>query len=63
VPVLYSGVWSNEAVDEELRKLYEHGSRASSGFMDPEGIVIFHEASRQLYKVTLKNDAVPKGAS
>lgn len=32
-------------------------------YMSPEGIVIYLMASRQLYKVTLDNDALPKGVA
>lgn len=37
------------------------GSTAAPGFMKPEGIVVFHAASRNLYKVTLEKDDAPKG--
>jgi hypothetical protein len=28
--------------------------------MDPEGIVVFHEAAQQMFKVTIKGDEAPK---
>jgi len=37
------------------------GSRAAPGFMQPEGIVIFHKASGSMFKVTCEDDAQPKG--
>jgi hypothetical protein len=43
--------------------LRTEGSVAAPGFMDPEGICIYHEASGQLFKATLKNDDKPKGAA
>lgn len=46
------------AILDDLRR---NGSKAAPGFMQPEGIVIFHTASRQVYKVTLDNDQLPKG--
>jgi len=46
-----------------LQLLETEGSVAAPGFMDPEGIVVFHEASGQLYKVTLTGDEKPKGAA
>lgn len=61
VPQLYVGPFSDVAVDEALAKLKLYGSIAAPGFMNPEGIVIYLMASRQLYKVTLDNDAQPKG--
>jgi hypothetical protein len=30
--------------------------------MKPEGIVVYHTASRSLFKVTLEKDESPKGA-
>lgn len=44
-----------------LEELQRVGSKAASGFMKPEGIVIYHEASRTLYKKTLDGDG-HKGA-
>jgi len=58
VPVLYEGPFSEEEIDNVLAWLRLYGSRASSGFMNPEGICVYHSASRQVFKVTLdKNDA------
>ena len=45
---------------EELELLRAHGSRATP-FMNPEGIIIFHVASNQSYKITLEKDDKPKG--
>jgi hypothetical protein len=33
------------------------------GFMDPEGIVVFHAAAGVCFKKTIKDDARPKGQS
>ena len=54
VPVLARG----EAVDvdEVMRELKLNGSRAAP-FLDPEGVIIFHTPSRQLYKRTFEHDA------
>ena len=60
VPVLYDGDFSTEAVDGVLFGLKSVGSVASPGFADPEGVVIYHAASRQLFKKTLDNDSLPK---
>ena len=38
-----------------------HGSVAAPGFDRPEGIVIFHTAANQMFKVTLEDDEKPKG--
>lgn len=57
VPVLYQGDFSMEAVEGCLHRLRTEGSVAAPGFMQPEGVVVFHVQSRQLFKVTLdKND-------
>lgn len=60
VPVLYRGAYDQVQITEALRQLQDCGSVAAPGFMNPEGIVIFHEATRTLFKQTLKDDA-PKG--
>lgn len=39
------------------------GSVAVPGWMKPEGIVVFHEASGQLFKATLEGDEKPKGVA
>lgn len=56
VPTLYEGDFSVEAVDGCLERLRVSGSVAAPGFMNPEGVVVFHVASRTLYKVTLGGD-------
>jgi len=56
VPVLYSGEFSVQAVDNALLDLDEFGSMAAPGFRDPEGIVVRLSASGHLYKVTLDGD-------
>lgn len=61
VPILYQGPNVEGAIEDELENLRITGSRVAPGFMRPEGIVIFHSASRGLYKRTLENDEKPKG--
>jgi hypothetical protein len=63
VPVLYEGLFSQEAIEVCLNMLREFGSRAAPRFMDPEGIVVYMAAARTMFKVTLKNDEQPKGQS
>lgn len=55
VPVLYEGEFSEDMVMEQLRNLRDLGSEAAGGFRKPEGICIFHEQSKQVFKVTLDN--------
>lgn len=61
VPTIYDGIFSDWAITDALDKLRNEGSLAAPGFMQPEGIIIYHSASRQLFKVTLEKDAEHKG--
>lgn len=61
VPVLYRGDFNMNIVEACLADLRDNGSQASPGFMDPEGIVVFHTAANSCFKKTIKKDEVPKG--
>jgi hypothetical protein len=56
VPTIHVGEFSTTVVDSALELLRTHGSIAAPGFMQPEGIVVFHTQSQSLYKVTLGDD-------
>jgi hypothetical protein len=57
VPVLMLHTFDTQMVDFALNQLVERGSAAAPGFMKPEGVVVYHAASRTLFKKTLdKND-------
>ena len=56
VPVLYAGIFSSEIIDRVLVELVLKGSSAAPGFMNPEGVVIYHEAARTLFKKTAHGD-------
>lgn len=60
VPVLWTGIFDTEQCDRYIQHLKILGSVASPGFMDPEGIVIFHTAGNLGFKKTIKKDEVPK---
>lgn len=60
VPVLYNGNFSTGAINVVLANLGVEGSAIAPGFMKPEGIIIFHTASGQLFKKTLEGDEKPK---
>jgi RNA ligase len=62
VPILYQGIFSSQAVKDALWKLESEGSTAAPGFLNAEGIVLYHTASKSLYKVTLVGDEKPKGS-
>jgi hypothetical protein len=61
VPVLYDGQFSTQAIDETMSNLKAQGSVAAPGFMNPEGIVVFHKASGGLMKATFEYDESGKG--
>lgn len=51
VPELYVGAFSTNTVESVKYELRVTGSQAAP-FMDPEGIVVFHTASRTAFKTT-----------
>lgn len=61
VPILYRGEFNTDVVAQCLHKLRIEGSAASPGFMNPEGVVVFHMASGSLFKKTILKDEEPKG--
>ena len=63
VPVLYEGPFDTRAAMLVLDRLDLNGSKAAPGFVRPEGIVIYHEAARSAFKVTVEHDEKPKGSS
>jgi hypothetical protein len=46
-----------------LLDLKDNGSKASPGFMKPEGVIIFHTANGYLFKKTIEKDEYHKGES
>lgn len=62
VPTLYHGDFNTGVVIAALAALREQGSYAAPGFMQPEGVMVFHAASGVVFKKTLENDEQPKGA-
>jgi hypothetical protein len=61
VPLIYQGTFSTAAADAAVESLREHGSRAMPGYMNPEGIVVYHMAAGTGFKVLLEHDELPKG--
>jgi hypothetical protein len=61
VPVLYEGIFDNSCVDSVIEFLRNYGSKAAPGFMKPEGIVLYHHATKQMMKKTLEEDQQAKG--
>lgn len=60
VPVLWDGPFEHLDVNRVLGDLASGGSRAAPGFMQPEGVVVFHTAARVGFKKTLEKDDEPK---
>lgn len=63
VPELYRGRFSEYEIQMQLAALDINGSQAAPGFMNPEGIIVWHEAARTSFKVTIKNDDEPKAVT
>lgn len=60
VPILYRGPFSESRIRSALGRLAEFGSVAAPGFMQPEGVCVWHSQTRQVSKVTLDNYDVGK---
>jgi hypothetical protein len=60
VPILFEGPFDTDMVDHVVFMLGESGSHAAKGFMNPEGVVVFHVAANSTFKVTCKNDETRK---
>jgi hypothetical protein len=61
VPVLYEGLFTTFDAECELDHLRATGSVAAPKYMHPEGIVVYHQAARVGFKMTIKDDDKPKG--
>ncbi len=58
VPKLYEGAFSESAITGALMDLQTYGSVAAPGFMNPEGVCVYHSQTRSVFKVTIDaNDA------
>ena len=60
VPVIKKGEFKTPLIENAIRDLKDLGSKIAPGFMNPEGIVIYHTASGRLFKKTILNDEKPK---
>lgn len=56
VPLLYRGVFSTCEAVEQLAYLKAVGSIAAPGFMNPEGIVIYHIRANTGFKLTIDDN-------
>jgi len=60
VPILYTGPLEQKLITGALEHLQTYGSVAAPAFPKPEGICIYHTASRLVQKVTLDNNDAGK---
>lgn len=60
VPELWRGTFTTDACETALADLRANGSKASPGYLLPEGIVIFHLGANMGFKKTLIKDEQPK---
>lgn len=60
VPTLYHGLLDDNlcmnGLRSALRQLQDKGSVAAPGFMNPEGVIIYHTAAGQMFKKTFEKD-------
>lgn len=61
VPLLWRGTFDTSDIDLVIDELREHGSLAAQGFMNPEGVVVYHTASNTMFKKTIEKDHEWKG--
>jgi hypothetical protein len=61
--VLDEGIFNQRAIEDAIATLQSEGSKAAPGFMQPEGIIIYHQAAKLYLKKTLVNDEKPKGST
>lgn len=60
VPVLWWGNFNSAMIELVVEHLRANGSRVVPGFKNPEGVVVYHTAANQMFKITLLKDEVPK---
>jgi len=63
VPVMYEGMFEQVAIEAAIETLRTEGSKAAPGFMNPEGVIIYHQAAKLYLKKTLVGDEKPKGST
>ena len=54
-------MFASNVVDDIMQKLKEDGSSFAKGFMNPEGVVVYHQAIKKMFKVTYDYDKTGKG--
>ena len=62
VPMIWTGIFDTTDTRNAIEILKSHGSFAAPGFKNPEGIMVYHTAAKQIFKQLIENDDKPKGA-
>lgn len=60
VPILWQGGIDDMLIENIMIRLKQKGSIAAPGFMNPEGVVIYHTAGNCLFKKTFDKDSTGK---
>lgn len=60
VPVICRGEFNTEKIEQSLAYMRLYGSLAVPGYMNPEGVIVYHTAGNVGFKKTIKNDETPK---
>lgn len=60
VPVLLRHTFNSTLVQSVMDTLAEQGSVAAPGFMNPEGVIVYHSQARLVFKALLDSDHLPK---
>lgn len=61
VPILHIGLMDQDMIRYHFEGLNRNGSVAAPGYMNPEGIVVYHTAAKTSFKWTFENDETGKG--
>ena len=60
VPILYAGEFTTNVADTTMYQLKETGSIAADGYMNPEGVIVYHSQINQMFKITFEYDKTGK---
>lgn len=60
VPILYQGVFDSAAIEHAIGVLEKYGSHAKLGFMKPEGVIVWHSATKTYFKRLIEGDEISK---
>lgn len=60
VPVLYQGLFDSGEIEYAMSKLRCGGSVAAPGFDKPEGVIVYHGATKTYFKRLLEGDDISK---